>query len=153
MCKDSSPTEPEPEPIPELGIKVGNLAVDFTAKDQNGNNVSLSDYSGQVILVNMSADWCGPCRDEATHLEALYDEYKQSGFQIITVLTSGHPLEWAHDYQLSFPVLDDNSEDIWGQYGEGYVPLNMILDRNMVIKYKTAGYDEAEIRDLIVRYL
>ena len=153
MCKDSSPTEPEPEPTPELGTKVGNRAIDFTAKDQNGNNVSLYDYSGKVILVNMSADWCGPCRNEASHLEDLYDEYKGRGFQIITVLTSGDPKEWADEYRLTFPVLDDNSQAIWGQYGEGYVPLNMILDRDMVIKYKTAGYDETTIRNLIERYL
>jgi peroxiredoxin len=153
MCKKSSPTEPEPEPTPELGTEVGNRAVDFTAKDQNGNNVSLYDYSGKVILVDFSANWCGPCRNEASHLEDLYDEYKERGFQIITILTSGDPKEWADDYKLSFPVLDDNNEAIWGQYGEGYVPLNMILDRDMVIKYKAAGYDETRIRSLIEGYL
>jgi cytochrome c biogenesis protein CcmG/thiol:disulfide interchange protein DsbE len=153
MCKDSSPTEPEPEPTPELGTSVGNLAVDFTAKDQNGIDVSLYDYSGKVILVNMSADWCGPCRNEASHLENLYDEYKQRGFQIITLLTSGDPAVWAHDYQLSFPVLDDNNEVIWDQYGEGYVPLNLVLDRENVIRYKEAGYDEAAIKNVIENYL
>jgi len=157
VCKSSSPTEPgsppEPEPTPQLGTSFGDIAVDFTAKDQNGNDVSLYDFSGKVILVNMSADWCGPCRDEATHLEALYDEYKQSGFQIITVLTSGHPMEWAHDYQLSFPVLDDNSEAIWSQYGEGYVPLNLVIDKDKVIRYKEAGYDEAAIKAVIEKYL
>jgi peroxiredoxin len=153
MCKNSTPTEPDPEPTPESGTDVGNIAVDFTAKDQNGNNVSLYDYSGKVILVDMSADWCGPCRNEATHLEDLYDEYRSQGFQIITILTSGDPKEWANEYKLSFPVLDDNDEDIWGQYGEEYWPLNMILDRDMVIKYKMAGYDETTIKDLIERYL
>ncbi len=153
MCNKSSPTEPEPEPTPVLGTEVGNRAVDFTAKDQNGNNVSLYDYSGKVILVNMSADWCGPCRNESSHLEDLYNEYKDRGFQIITVLISGDPREWADEYQLTFPVLDDNGEVVWGQYGEGYVPLNLILDRDLVIKYKAAGYDETRIRDLIERYL
>ena len=150
-CKDSSPTEPEP--TPELGTKVDNLAVNFTAKDQNGNDVSLYDFSWRVILVNFSANWCGPCREEASHLENLYDEYKQRGFQIITVLTSGHPFEWVYDYQLTFPVLDDNSEAIWDQYGEGYVPLNLVIDRENVIRYKEAGYDETAIKNMIENYL
>ncbi|MGB6865418.1 MAG: TlpA disulfide reductase family protein [Candidatus Aminicenantaceae bacterium] len=153
MCKDSSPTEPEPEPTPEQGTNIGNQAVNFTAKDQGGSNVSLYDYSGKVVLVNMSADWCGPCRNEATHLEALYDEYKQQGFQIITVLISGDPAVWGHDYQLTFPVLDDNSEAIWDQYGEGSVPLNLVIDREKVIRYKEAGYDEAAIKAVIEKYL
>lgn len=155
MCKDSSPTEPEsePQPNPALGTKVENLAVNFTAKDQNGKDVSLYDSSGKVILVNISADWCGPCRSEATHLEALYDEYKQSGFQIITVLISGDPSVWAQEYQLTFPVLDDNNEAIWDQYGEGYVPLNLVLDRENVIRYKESGYDETAIRNIIEQYL
>jgi peroxiredoxin len=153
MCKNSSPTEPEPEPTPELGTNVGNLAVDFTAKDQNGNDVSLYNYSGKVILVNMSADLCGSCRNEASHLENLYDEYKQRGFQIITLLTSGDPVVWALDYQLSFPVLDDNSGAVWDLYGEGFVPLNIVIDRDKVIRYKETGYDEAAIKNVIENYL
>lgn len=153
VCKSNSPTETEPVLNLKLGTEVGNLAVDFTAKAQNDKDVSLYDYSGKVILVDFSADWCGPCREEATHLEDLYDEYKQRGFQIITVLISGPPKAWAHDYKLSFPVLDDNSEAIWEQYGAGYVPLNLVIDRDKVIKYKQAGYDEARIRALIERYL
>ena len=72
---------------------------------------------------------------------------------IIPILTSGDPAVWAHDYQLSFPVLDDNSEAIWGQYGEGYVPLNLVIDREKVIRYKEAGYDEAAIKNMIENYL
>jgi peroxiredoxin len=157
VCKSSSPTEPgsplESEPTPQLGTKFGDLAVNFTAKDQNDNDVSLYDYSGKVILVDMSADWCGPCRSEASHLENLYDEYKQRGFQIITTLISGDPSDWAKEYGLSFPVLDDHNESIWDQYGEGYVPLNLVIDREKVIRYKEAGYDEAAIKAVIEKYL
>jgi peroxiredoxin len=151
MCNKSSPTEPE-APV-QSGTKVGNKAVNFSAKDQNGNDVSLYDYSGKVILVNLSADWCGPCQREAEHLEDLLSEYKQGGFQIITALISGDPATWAETYELTFPVLDDNDETIWDRYGEGSVPLNMVLDRNNVIRYKAAGYDPAEIRRFIEKYL
>jgi hypothetical protein len=54
---------------------------------------------------------------------------------------------------LTFPVLDDTSAGIWAIYGEGYVPLNIILDRNMTIRYKTAGYTESEIVAAIKKYL
>lgn len=157
MCKKSSPTEPvqasQQEEKPQPGTKLNDIAINFTAKDQNGKDVSLNDFYGKVILINLSADWCGPCRQEATHLESLFSEYKQRGFQIISALTSGDPSEWAKEYGLSFPVLDDNNMAIWNLYGEGSVPLNIVLDRTNVIRYKRAGYSESEIRNIIEKYL
>ncbi len=151
--KDSSdqdlPTTPETPTTPQ----VGDNALDFTAKDQNNNDVSLSDYYGQVILINFSSDTCGPCRDEAPHLEVLYNEYKSRGFQVITLLIGGWPSSWASLWGLTFPVLDDNNRIIWNVYGEGYIPLNIIVDRNRVIRYKKAGYYESEIRAIIEQYL
>jgi len=157
-CKKGVPTSPEiptTPTTPETPTKpqVGDTATDFTAKDQNNQDVSLSDYSGSVILFNFSADWCGPCRDEAPHLETLYNEYKDRGFQVITLLTSGSPSSWAQTYNLSFPVVNDNNKTIWDIYGEGYIPLNIIVDRNFVIRYKEAGFNETDIRAIIEQYL
>jgi peroxiredoxin len=149
-CKKNLPTTPE---IPQVGVEVGDTATNFTAQDQNNQNVSLSDHAGKVILFNFSADWCGPCQAEAPHLETLYNEYQSRGFQVITLLISGSPSTWAQTYNLTFPVLDDTNETIWGGYGEGYIPLNIVVDRNNVIRYKEAGYDESEIRAIIEQYL
>jgi len=132
---------------------VGDTATDFTAKDQNNQDVSLYDYSGKVILFNFSADWCGPCQAEAPHLETLYNEYKDRGFQVITLLISGSGSTWAQTYNLTFPVLNDTSESIWDGYGEGYIPLNIVVDRNYVIRYKQSGFNESEIRAIIEQYL
>ncbi len=154
-CKKDVPTSPDLSDTPgtPTTLQVGDTASDFTAKDQSNNYVSLYDYSGNVILFNFSADWCGPCNDEAPHLETLYNEYKSRGFHVITLLISGHPNAWALIHNLGFPVLDDNNETIWDDYGEGAVPLNIIVDRNFVIRYKKAGFYENEIRAIIEQYL
>jgi peroxiredoxin len=149
-CKRGSPTTPTP---PSYGSKVGDTAADFSARDQNGQTVKLYQYYGKVVLINFSADWCGPCRNEAGHIERLFQDYKGQGFQILTILISGSPATWANQYQLTFPVLDDNSETLWKIYGEGYVPLNIVLDRKMIIRYKEAGYDEPAIISQIKKYL
>jgi len=154
-CKKDIPTSPDiptDTQTPTI-LQVGDTAADFTAKDQNNQDVSLYDYFGKVILFDFSADWCGPCRDEAPHLEVLYNEYKSRGFQVITLLTSGSPSDWAQTYNLTFPVLDDNNQTIWDIYGEGYVPLNIVVDRNCVIRYKQSGFDENAIRAIIEQYL
>jgi len=135
------------------GSNSGDIAADFSAKNQSNQNVSLYEHFGKVILIDFSADYCGPCRDEAEHLENLYQDYGNKGFQIITILTSGSPAEWAADYSLTFPVLDDNSWKLWDIYGEIHIPLNIILDRNMTIRHKESGYNETTIANTIEKYL
>lgn len=135
------------------GSVLDKIAADFTAVNQNGQSVSLYSYFGKVVLIDFSADWCGPCRDEAAKAEALYQTHKSKGFEIVTILISGSPAVWASTYGLTFFVLDDAAESLWAIYGEGYIPLNIILDRNMTIRYKTAGYTESAIVAAIKKYL
>lgn len=130
-----------------------DIAADFSAENQSGQAITLYQYFGKVILINFSANWCGPCQEEAGYLESLYQSNKNKGFQILTILISGSPATWVNQYKLTFPVLDDNSKRLWSIYGEGSVPLNIILDRNMTIRYKQAGYYESDILNTIEKYL
>lgn len=138
---------------PAYGSKVGDMAADFSLVNQGGTPVSLAQFHGSVLLVNFSADWCGPCRTEAARLQALFDEYKDRGLVILTLLIDGSPAVWAAQFGLKFPVLNDNARGQWRIYGEGSVPLNLILDRNLTIRYKAAGFNETTIVREIKKYL
>jgi peroxiredoxin len=139
-------------------LQVGDVAPDFTAVDQNGQTVSLYSYRGKVVLIDFSADWCGSCRAEAPQLEDLYQRYKDNGFQALTVLVDGSAAAWASAYKITHPVVQDLGRTISGRYDAGFLPLNVILDKTMTIRFLSRQdwdyeYDEAEVLAVIKQHL
>ena len=138
---------------------LGAVAPDFTLVDQTGVARSLSDYRGNVVLIDLSTMWCSFCQKEAEQGDAMYRQYHERGFVILTVLWAdynGAPMtlqttkSWADFYGLSFPVLADVNEAVWRAYSEAPdMPLNLIIDRNRIIRYRVAGYNETELRQTI----
>jgi peroxiredoxin len=133
---------------------IGRTAPDFAAVDQNGLPVALSSYLGKVIFIDFCADWCGSCRVEASKLEALSQKYKDRGLQVLTVLIDGSAAAWAAEYGLTFPVIEDTTGAISAPYMTGWVPVNVIIDRDMIIRFHQAiDYDEALFTSIIESYL
>lgn len=94
---------------------VGDEAPDFTLKNLDGEEVSLSDFKGQPVLINFWATWCGPCRIEMPIIEAMYQKYGDEGFVVlavdvqesITVVQS-----FVDSMGLTFPILLDLKGDV-----------------------------------------
>lgn len=139
--------------IATYGSEEGIIMADFSALNQNNQNVSLYDFFGQIVLINFSADWCEPCRSEASQLNSLFTLYRERGFHIITVLINGDNALWANEYSLEFPVLDDRIQSIYQIYRTGYIPLNILINRNGHILYKDNGYNQYIIEDWIKKFL
>ena len=135
------------------GSGVGNIAANFTAKDQNNKSVSLYNYFGKVILFDFTADWCTECKEKAQTAEQFYQKYKDKGFMYILIVIDGDPKEWANKYGLTFPVLDDNSKKIYNKYALGNIPLPHVLDRNCNIRYKKQGWNKSEVEAVIEKFL
>lgn len=135
------------------GAEIDEIASNFTAKNQNNQDVSLYDFHGKVILMDFTADWCSACREKAEKAEQFYQKYKDSGLIYILIVIDGDPQIWADTYGLTFPVLDDNSQAIYNIYKRTSIPLPHVLDRNCTIRYKQEGWNESTVENIINKYL
>jgi len=86
------------------------FAPDFSAKTLGGGQVSLSDYKGQVVMLNFWATWCPPCRAEMPHMQEAYERYNAQGFSVLAINnaeTEAEVATFAEQYGLDFPVVLD----------------------------------------------
>lgn len=135
--------------LTEAALNVGDQAADFTLLSQFNTNYHLYDDWGKVILIDFSTIWCTYCRQEAPVLESdFYQVYKDRGLVVLTIITEnnqgGNPdladvQWWANQFGLTFPVLVAANR-VGITYGIPAYPTNYIIDRNMVIRYKQAGW-------------
>lgn len=110
----------------------GVEAPPFDTVDINGNPHRLADHEGKVVLVNVWATWCTPCRREMPDLERLYQSRKDDGFMIFGLSTEDVPTQqkFAEEVVVSYPLLtiEGDVPDIFSQTAR--YPANFLIDRN-----------------------
>ncbi|HWW41616.1 TlpA disulfide reductase family protein [Pedobacter sp.] len=132
---------------------IGIIAPDFTLKDSEGKEVSLSSLKGKLVLLDFWGSWCYPCRASHPHLKKLYQEYKNKGFEILGVSSESGKAE--EDYKkwttamkedgmnwlnvLSNTSRSERSRGILNQYSVTVFPTKILIDKNGVILKRFAG--------------
>jgi cytochrome c biogenesis protein CcmG/thiol:disulfide interchange protein DsbE len=124
-------------------VVAGSEAPDFSYPDLEGKTVSLSDYRGKLVLVNIWATWCKPCVDEMPSMEKLYDNFKDKEFEILAVsidkLGEKAVRPFMEFHKLNFKALLDTRGEIQQVYRVTGIPESFIIDRDGVIIEKVIG--------------
>jgi peroxiredoxin len=122
---------------------VGFPAPNFAFPDLNGQQVSLSEHRGKVVIINIWATWCPPCRQEMPSMQKLYERFKGENFNILAVSIDSTGREavapFVQTMNLTFPVLLDSKEDIRTLYGLTGVPESFIIDKEGIVDQKIIG--------------
>jgi len=137
----------------------GSAAPDFEALTVDGRTVRLSDYRDKVILLNVWATWCAPCREEMPSMQRLYEAlHGEEDFEILAVSidaplgqrdasgnTGGDLADFAKSFGLTFSILHDPTGRIQRTYQTTGVPESFVIGRDGVISRKIAGTTEWDL--------
>jgi len=126
--------------IPQAGF----TAPDFSLVTIDGDEVKLSDYRGQPVILNLWASWCPPCRAEMPALERVNQSYRDQGLVVLAVnLTTQDSEEAARKFitelGLSLPVLLDTGGEAAQTYESGALPTTYFIDRFGLISEVVVG--------------
>lgn len=133
---------------PQLALLgIGSPAPSFEAVDlRAGKPVTLADYRGKVVLLNVWATWCPPCIQEMPSMERLHRQFAGTDFIVLGVSIDEDPpekvLTFANDLGVTFDILHDRSGAIQGIYQTTGVPESFIIDRGGTIVKKVIGAAE-----------
>ena len=147
--------------ITTYGLRDEIFAVDVGARAPNFEAVTLfdhevkslkDDYKDQVVLLNIWATWCGPCRVEMPSMQALHNEFGPKGLKIVAVnaqdgdATDSTVKKFAEEYGLTFDILRDmpaaGDDSITTIYKTRGFPESFVIDKNGVIRKKWISADD-----------
>ena len=140
-------------------------AIDFTLKDQFGNEHTLSDYKGKTVFLNFWATWCGPCRSEMPDIQKLYETYETEGDNAVIILGVAAPglgqekdeagiKAFLDESGYTYPTLMDTTGDLFSEYVISSFPTTFMIDREgNVFGYVSGALNEDMMKNIIEQTL
>ena len=117
----------------KLDLGSGKLAKDFEVELIDGKYVKLSDYRGDIVVLNFWGTWCPPCRAEMPALQRTWDEYKDKGVVFLGVAIYDEPVEvadFAKRYDITYPLAVDTGAQLIVEYNVTSFPTTFLIDKN-----------------------
>lgn len=148
----SSPGQPEAEAsagVPDLGDRMPR----YEAKMLDGSPFRLADRRSKVVLLNVWATWCGPCRYEIPDLQAMHDKYSPRGLEVIGVSIDDPGMEndvrtFVQSQKMTYPVVLDPQGKIADLFEASVIPTSVLIDRTGTIVWMHRGIVTAGDRSL-----
>jgi peroxiredoxin len=120
-----------------------SLAPDFAVTDLDGKAVRLSAFRGKVVLLNLWATWCPPCREEMPTMERLHQRLKDQDFVLLAVSQDEEGKRvvepFVRELGITFPVLVDPEHQVGDRYGVWGYPETFLIDRTGMIVERIIG--------------
>jgi len=148
------------EGIPR-GAVVGSSAPGYASMNLTGDSVSLADHQGRVVLLNVWATWCPPCRDEIPALQTLHERHHADGLDVVGVSIDGRGERdnirpFLDGFGVTFTIWHDPAERITSTFRTQGVPTTFLIGRDGTLLWRHVGpitADHAELNRLLAENL
>ena len=135
----------------------GTSAPVFALLDDRGATVSLEQYKGHVVLMNLWASWCPPCRAEMPDLQRLSEQYRRSGLVVVGVNEGESPERaraFADSLRIKFPIWIDDQQRYGRLYAALGMPTTIVIGRDgQVVKGFDGALTFTQMQDAVGPYL
>ena len=142
-AKEAPAPVQEPSAPASRTVEVGKLAPSYTASWLDGSTFDLAAERGNVVMLNLWATWCGPCRYEIPELDRLHARYSSRRFKVIGVSVDEGPVEevrkFVADQKMTYPVALDPQGRLAMLFETTVLPTTAIIDRTGKVVWKSAG--------------
>ncbi len=139
--------------------EIGSRLPDFSVKDFQGRELSSSDFRGKVLLVDVWATWCQPCKKEMPGYQKLLDRYGSRGFAVLglkatMMMDTEDPMQFAREAGVHYPLAIASPQATQALGGILGLPTTFIYDRQGILRYKVIGFEytnviEAQLKPLL----
>ena len=125
-------------------IQAGEAAPDYMAVGLDGDTVRLTDLRGEVLVLNVWATWCHPCREEMPALQALHETYRDRGLRVVGVSIDGRSSSglipgFLEEVGVTFPILVDPQERVVRSFTTIGVPETFLIGRDGTFLHRQVG--------------
>ena len=142
---DNEGAEENNTPLPEVGTKVGYRFADITLTTMDGGSINTADLRGKIVILNLWAPRCPPCKAELPDFDKIASEYKDQVVVIAADVDAGHSDSKTYvdenfpesDIIFAYDTVHGTAYYLAG--GNGYIPYTAIMDENGVIVYTDSG--------------
>lgn len=129
------------------GVETSIPTLDAITLD--GDSVALTDLRGEVVLLNVWATWCVPCRKEAPELQALHEQHRDRGLRVVGVTVDNRGVEdqihqFIEQHGMTYDIWWDPDGSAIAEFGAAGVPLTVLLDRDGRVTWRHLGAFHAD---------
>jgi cytochrome c biogenesis protein CcmG, thiol:disulfide interchange protein DsbE len=134
-------------------VEVGSAMPRYTAQTIDGKKFDVAAERGKVVLLNVWATWCGPCRFEIPALDKLHAKYQAKGFEVVGVsIDEGEPApvkQFVSEHEMHYPIVLDPDGKLANLFQTTVIPTSVLIDRKGKVVWKKYGVIEENEAQLL----